>query len=225
MVARRIDRTREDRFIRELLRGNSARSSARLAGYSEQYSDRLKRRLAPLIEARRRGHHDPVKISRRDVHRVLRMELARIADHWGRNRDRVQAQTLRDLAPQVRPSDAREHLKRIDAQLHREARNGGPMPRTLKIRELCRDLIAEIGKLSGPEGDAPHITSEERRELGAQAMPATTPPRCPRHDSQVAGACSWCDRRHGIDNPVERWRAEDAPSEASDYPPRYGGDW
>jgi hypothetical protein len=208
MVARRIDRTREDRFIRELLRGNSARSSARLAGYSEQYSDRLKRRLAPLIEARRRGHHDPVKLSRRDVHRVLRVELARIADHFGPNRDHIQAQTLRDLARQVRPSDAREHLKRVDTQLHREARNGAPLPRTLKIRELARELIVEIGKRSGyREPDAPpHITSEER-ELAAQVQPAPPTMACPRHPSiEVSNSrpCHWC-----ATDPVRRWREQD----------------
>jgi hypothetical protein len=197
-------------------------AAARTAGYSGN-STRIERRLAGEIALERKklagmnGHHDPATISRRDVHRVLRVELARIADHFGPNRDHIQAQTLRDLARQVRPSDAREHLKRVDTQLHREARNGAPLPRTLKIRELCRDLIAEIGKLSGPEGDAPHITSEER-ELVAQVQPAA-PMFCARHPSiEITNnrPCSLC----GLD-PVRRWRAEDDEAMGIGLPQRY----
>lgn len=185
--------------------GASARSAATHAGYHPHGSHLIERRLKSEIETRKaqlRGNGATTwTLSSRDVHHVLRAELARIADRFGPNQKAFEEQAIRSLAQQVKLSDANEHLKRIGSKLSREAKAGGVMPRTLEMRALCRALIIEIGKFKGtqdaaeqfsPGRKAPVVTGSEyltgtpTREGAREAAD-----RCPAHPSQPR-ACRLC---------------------------------
>jgi hypothetical protein len=224
MYATNPRRLKELRYIRMRAIGASARAATAHAGWHPHSSHLIERRLKAEVEARKsqlRGNGKTTwTISRRDVHRVLWHELGRLADHFGPHAKRLKDQALRALARQVKLGDASEHHKRISSKLSREAKTGGPLVRTLKMRELCVALITEIGKLNGVSAAAEDFScassttnSKPTASPHAHAHEAGAPPQasawCPRHPSQPRNACRLCGLAMAVPAVPETWSTND----------------
>jgi hypothetical protein len=217
-------RTKQRAYVRARARGLSIRAAARAAGYCPDGSCRIEHRLARETAKERRklegmnGGHAPARFGVKDGRRIARQELERIVDGWGPNHKRMVEQSLRALAQQV-PAPIALELVQSYANKHLKARrDGGDIGRLGRLVHYAGRLLAEIRKREGqPTYPDPHELPRGRGS--AEAPPAQNGQAeagasgqgpCPKHPSQRAGRCVWCDPvdKHGnlySETPLPEW--------------------